>query len=84
VLVKHLVAHIEGFQEHQPQQHAQIPLQLGIIECLFSADGEESLDSFYEGDYDFVVDIVELPELAIGVVAVVVVLEGMLLDVVDV
>ena len=84
MLVEHLVAHVEGFQKHQSQEHAQIAFQLGVVDAFLPADCEEGFYSFYEVYYHFVVDVVELPDLAIGVVSVVGVLQGMLLNVIDV
>lgn len=38
VLIVHLVAHVESFEEHQSQNHAYISFQLGIVAGFFSAD----------------------------------------------
>lgn len=84
IVVEHLVAHVEGLEEHQSEQHAHVALELRVVAGLLATHRIEGLDPLDEGDDEFVVDVVELPGLPVSAVLVVLVVDGVLLDVVDV
>ena len=83
VLVVHVVAYAQRLQEHQPQQHAHIALELEVVGLVLLADPVEGLHALYEGSDEFVVDEVDFPGLAVGCVLVVVVVEHLLVGEVD-
>lgn len=84
MVVEHVVAHVQCLQEHQSQDHPDVPVQLVQVLLRLLVHVVQLLASLRECDDHLVVDIVELPCLATGDLGIVIIVQYFLIIKIDV
>ncbi len=84
IVKKQIITDVECPQEHETQNHTNIPIKLLEIFLSLFVGFIQAFGSSNELNYHFVVQIVQLPCISTGILGVVIISKNFLLNVIDV